>query len=472
MNMIIVGCGRIGSTLAEELSQEDCDITVIDTRRDRVQQIADNCDVMGMVGNGTSFQLLEEAGIATCDVFIAVTGQDEVNLLCCVIAKKAGHGITTIARVRDFTYHEERTYLQQSLGISMLLNPELTAATEIARRLRTPKAIDISTFAEGRAELLTFSLEGKNPLANLPISRMNQKLGTDILVCAVERNRKAIIPKGDFVFQLGDKVSIVGSPQSTSLFFQRIGIASGQARDTMLLGGGRIAYYLASQLAGMKINIKILEADEERCAYLSEALPSAMVIHASSHNRDVLLEEGLESAQSVVALTNVDEENMMLSMLASIYNPKGKRVTKVSDMPFSEVLERMDLGSVICPRDLAARQIAQYIRAMQNSMNSSVETNYPILDGKAEVLSFRLEGTSPLFNVPLMELPLRDDLLVSAIIRKGRVFNPRGNDCLMRDDTMIVVTSHKGIRELTDILRPGAALRSRLGRPLEEDSRR
>ncbi|MCC8181995.1 MAG: Trk system potassium transporter TrkA [Clostridiales bacterium] len=472
MNMIIVGCGKIGSTLAEELSQEDCDITVIDTERSKVQRIADNCDVMGVVGNGTSFQLLEEAGIGACDVFIAVTGQDEVNLLCCVVAKKAGHGITTIARVRDFTYHEERTYLQQSLGISMLINPELTAATEIARRLRTPKAIDISTFAEGRAELLTFPLERRSPLVDLPINRMNQKLGTDILVCAVERERKALIPKGDFVFQEGDKVSIVGSPQSTSLFFQRIGMASGQAKDTMILGGGRIAYYLACQLAGMKINIKILEADEDRCAYLSEALPSAMVIHASSRNRDVLLEEGLESAQSVVALTNVDEENLMLSMLASIYNPKGKRVTKVSDMPFSEVLERMDLGSIICPRELAARQIVQYIRAMQNSKSSNVETAYPILDGKAEVLSFRLEGASPLLNIPLMELPIRDDLLVSAIIRKGRVFNPRGSDSLKRDDTMIVVTSHKGIRELSDILRPGAAIIGRLGKLTEEEGRR
>ena len=215
MNITIVGCGKFGTALAEALSQEDHDITVIDIDRGKLQKVSDNFDVMGFVGNGTSFQMLEEAGVDRTDVLIAVTGKDEVNLLCCVVAKKAGRNITTIARVRDFTYFQERRYLQQSLGVSMIVNPELSAATEIARLLRTPKAIEISTFAKGRAELLTFCLDGRSPLADLPIAKMNRKLGTDILVCAVERDHRAIIPKGDFVFRKGDRVSISGSPRNT-----------------------------------------------------------------------------------------------------------------------------------------------------------------------------------------------------------------------------------------------------------------
>lgn len=457
MNIMIIGCGKIGATLAEQLSQERYDITVIDLNRSKLQRVADNNDVMGYVGNGTSFQMLEEAGISSADVLIAVTGSDEVNLLCCVIAKKAGRNIATIARVRDFTYFEERDYLQKSLGISMIINPELTAATEIARLLRTPKAIEISTFAGGRAELLTFPLTGPSPLVDLPLVRMNQKLGTDVLVCAVEREREIIIPRGDFVFQRGDTVSIAGSPRNTSRFFQKIGMSSGQVRDVMIVGGGQIASYLAYQLAPMNFSVKIIEADQARCDVLSEALPEAMIIHGNSLNREVLMEEGLTSTQAVVSLTNLDEENLMLSMLTSIYNPSAKLVTKVSRIPFDEVLQRLRLGSLICPKELTARNILQYVRAMENTTGSNMETLYRILDGKVEALEFQIRSSSPVVNVPIQDLNLRQDLLISTIIRGGRAFNPRGNDRLLMNDSVIVVTTHSGLRDITDILRKGSA---------------
>lgn len=455
MNIVIIGCGKIGATLAEHLSQEKYDITVIDLDRHKLQRVADNCDVMGHVGNGTSFQMLDEAGIASADVLIAVTGSDEVNLLCCVIAKKAGQNISTIARVRDFTYFKERNYLQKSLGISMIINPELTAATEIARLLRKPKAIEISTFAGGRAELLTFSLEGSNPLVGLPLMRMNQKLGTDVLVCAVERERKIIIPKGDFIFQRGDTVSIAGSPRNTSRFFQKIGMSAGQVRDVMIVGGGQIAYYLAHQLAPMNYSIKIIEADQKRCDLLSQALPEAMIIHGSSLNREVLMEEGLTSTQAIVSLTNLDEENLMLSMFSSIYNPNAKLVTKVSRVPFDEVLQRLKLGSLICPKELTARHILQYVRAMENTSGSNVETLYRILEGKVEALEFRIRTSNPILNIPIQNLNLRPDLLICTIIRNGRAFNPRGSDKLMLHDNVILVTTHSGLRDIMDILKPG-----------------
>lgn len=454
MNITIVGCGKFGSTLAERLSVEDYDITVIDTEPNKLRRVTDNFDVIGYNGNGTSFQSLQEAGIAKTDVLIAVTGKDEVNLLCCVVAKKGNPKITTIARVRDITYYEERSYLQQSLGISMIINPEMAAATEIARLLRTPSAIDISTFAKGRAELLTFNLDGRNPLVDLPITRMNQKLGTDILVVAVDRNGSAMIPRGNFVFQRGDQVSIVGSPKNTARFFQKVGLSAGQVEDVFIVGGGEIGYYLAKQLCETNFSVKILEMDGNRCEELSELLPDVMVIHGTSFNRDTLMDEGLEDAHSVVSLTNMDEENMMLSILTSTCNPGAKLVTKVRRMPFTEVLKRLNLGSVICPKELTAQHIIQFIRAMQNSRGSNVETLYRILDNKIEALEFRLQARSAVLDTPLQALPLRDDLLISTIVRGGRTFHPRGTDCLKLGDNVIVVTIHSGLKDITDILRP------------------
>lgn len=470
MNIIIVGCGKIGATLADQLSRESYDVTVIDQDRERLQAVIDSSDVIGCAGNGTSFQLLQEAGIANADVLIAVTGQDEVNLLCCVIAKQTGHDIATIARVQDFTYFKESAYLRARLGISMIINPELTAATEISRLLRTPEAIEISTFAGGRTELLTFSPGPRSVLIGMPLAQMNRRLRTQVLVCAVERGQDVHIPKGDFVFQAGDVISIVGAPKETSLFFQKIGMAAGQVHDVFLIGGGRISHYLATQLAAMNLSVKILEADEQRCEYLSEHLPSAMVIHGSSLNRDLLLEEGLAQAQSVVSATGMDVENMMLSMLTSIYNPSARLVTKLSRPPFEEVLRRMELGSVVCPKELLASQILQYIRAMENSRGSNVETLYRILGGQVEALEFHIQSPSPVLDTPLQDLDIRPDVLVCAIVRKGRVFNPRGTDRLLMHDNVVVVTSRSGLSDITDILRGRAA--SRLSRESHLESSR
>lgn len=456
MNIIIVGCGKIGSALADQLSHEQFNITLIDINRKKLQNVADTYDIMGLNGNGTSFQLLEEAGIQQADVLIAVTGSDEVNLLCCVMARKVGPDITTIARVRDFTYYQEQVYLQQSLGIDMILNPELSAATEIARLLRTPKAIEISTIAQGQAELLTFTIEGNSPLVDLPVWRMNQKLGTDVLVCAAHRDQEAMIPRGDFVFRSGDTISIAGSPRNTALFFRRIGISSGQVRDVMIIGGSQIAYYLAYQLENMKhYSVKIIEADRERCKKLSEQLPDTMVIRGSSLRREVLMEEGLTNTEAVIALTNLDEENLMLGMLTSIYNPKAKLVTKVRQLPYKEVAHRMNVGSLICPKELAARIISQFVHATHNSMGTNVESIYPILDNQLSALEFHLTKDSPVLNVPLKDLSLRKNLLISIIIRDGRAFNPGGSDKLLPNDRVVVVTGYQDIREINDILGKG-----------------
>jgi len=318
-------------------------------------------------------------------------------------------------------------------------------------------AIEISTIAGGQAELLTFTVEGNSPLVNLPLSRMNQKLGTDVLVCAAIRDNKAMIPRGDFVFRTGDLISIVGAPRNTSHFFHRIGISSGQVKDVMIIGGSQIAYYLAYQLERMKnCSVKILEADRDRCRALSELLPDTMIIRGSSHKREVLMEEGLPHTEAVVALTNMDEENLMLGMLTSIYNPKAKLVTKVSHLPYKEISQRMSAGSLVCPKELAARTITQFVHATHSSMGTNVECSYPIMDGQLRALEFNVTGLSPVLDVPLKDLPLRKELLLSIVIRGGRAFNPGGNDRILQGDRVVIVTSYGDIRELEDILERGS----------------
>ena len=330
MKIIIVGCGKVGETLTELLSNEGKhDITVIDLNRQLLQNIANTYDVMGIAGNGTSFNVLQEAGVDQTDVLIAVTNSDELNLLCCVIGKKSRAKISTIARVRSHSYFNEVSYLRDSLGISMIINPELAAATEISRLLRFPNAIEISTFAKGRVELLNFRLAEGNPMNKKTVSAVVSQFKPIIVFCAVERQHQVVIPDGSFVFEENDVVSIVGTPKNTSDFFKRIKIKTHQVGNTMIVGGGTTALYLALQLLSMGIGVKIVERDAARCEELCELLPKAMIIHGAGIDRDLLMEEGLENCESFVALTGNDEENLFLGMFAGT-KTKGKIVTKIN----------------------------------------------------------------------------------------------------------------------------------------------
>ena len=451
MKIMIIGCGKVGETLTELLSSEGKhDITVVDINRPVLQQIADTYDVMGIAGNGTSFSVLQEAGIDVTDVLIAVTNSDELNLLCCVIAKKSRSKIETIARVRSHAYFNEIAYLRESLGISMIINPELTAATEILRLLRFPNAIEISTFAKGRVELMTFRLGADNPMNDKTVSEVISQYHADIVVCAVEREHRVMIPDGSFRFEAQDMVSIVGTPKNSSEFFKKIRIKTHQVANTMMVGGGTTAVYLAMQLLNMGIEVKIVERDSARCEELCELLPKALIIHGAGIDHDLLLEEGLETCESFVALTGNDEENLFLCMFAGTKS-RGKLVTKINRLSYDEVIERLDLGSIVCPKQLTAQYILQYVRAKQNSIGSNVENIYRILENKADALEFNITEKCPLLNIPLEKMQLRSNLIVAAIIRHRQIIMPRGGDEFCVGDNVIIVSSGNQILDITDI---------------------
>ena len=451
MKCIIIGCGKVGITLAEQLCQENHDVVIMDASAKRMQDIPENIDAMRIVGNGASIQAQMEAGVNEADILIAVTGSDELNLLCCLIAKKAGK-CSTIARVRNPVYSKEINFIKERLGVSMTINPELTAATEIARLLRFPSAIKIDTFAKGRVELLKFKIRPQFKLDQLAVSALQNTLKSNILVAAVEREDNVYIPNGDFILKDGDLVSIIASPQNAANFFQTIGLKTNQVRNCMIVGGGTIAFYLAKELLSMKIPVRIVEKDPARCELLSQELPHATIICGDGTDRKLLLEEGLCTAEGFVSLTNMDEENLMLALFAKDQS-SAKLVTKVNRLAFDEIIERLDIGSVVYPKYLTADYILQYVRAMQNSIGSNVETLYQILDDRAEALEFAIHEESPVTDTPLMELNLKDNLLIGCIHRRERVFIPRGHDSIQVGDTVIIVTTQVGLQDIRDILK-------------------
>ncbi len=457
MNIIIAGCGKVGRALAEQLSREKHDITVIDRKPEAIQQITNIADVRGVVGNGASYEIQMDAGIDTADLMIAVTDADEVNLLCCLIAKKAG-GCQTIARVRNPVYHHEIHHIKDELGLSMVINPEWAAAMEMARLLRFPSAIDIDTFANGRIELLRFQLEEQNPLCNNKIKDLHMLSRCEVLICIVERGNEVLIPSGEVELKAGDMISVVASPVNASRFFKTIGIETNQVKNTMIIGGGKISFYLAKRLLEMGIQVKIIEKDRDACERLCEILPKAMIINGDGTDRELLAEEGLAKAEGFAALTNMDEENVMLALYAKSMS-KAKKITKVNRNTFDTIIGSLNIGSLIYPKHITSETILQYVRAMQNSIGSNVETLYRLVDGNAEALEFVIKGKSEVTDIPLQELQLKPHILVCAINRKGKIIIPKGQDCIQEGDSVVIITTDCGAyKDIRDIMKKTSGL--------------
>ncbi len=452
MNIIIAGCGKVGSKIVERLSnEEDHNITIIDTNPDVIQDLMADYDVMGVIGNASDLEILTEAGVADADIVIAIMGSDELNMLVCLLAKKMGD-CRTIARVRKPEYTRSLHVIKDELGLAMIINPERAAASEIARTLRFPSAIKIDTFAKGRIEILGFIVPELSILHNLKVSEVVSKLKCDVLICGVERDGEAFIPGGDFVLKAGDHISIVSSIKNGHAFFKKIGIKTDRVKDTIIVGGGDTAYYLAGFLADTGIDVKLVERDPIRCDELCQLLPKTNVIHGDGTEKRLLAELGLANAESFVTLTNIDEENIMLSLYAKS-KTDGKIVTKVNRIEYDDVISNLDLGSVIYPKNITAEYIVRFVRAKKNSFGSNIETVHFIMDGKAEALEFRIKENSPVLGQTLESLKLKPNILIACINRNNQTIIPRGKDSMMKGDSVIIVTTNSGYKDISDILK-------------------
>lgn len=451
MDIIIVGCGKVGQTLTEQLNDEGNNITVIDTNPEKVRAISARYDVMGVVGNGATHRVQQEAGIDRAELLIAVTGSDELNLLCCLAAKKAGN-CKTIARVRDPEYSADASFLKNELGLAMVINPEQAAAAEIARVLRFPSAMKIDTFAKGRVELLKFKLPENSPLVGMSVRQIITTLRCDILVCTVERDDDAYIANGDFVFEEKDIISIIASPKNASDFFKKINYKLHSVKDALIMGGNEITHYLADILLESGIKVKVIEKDRSECDALCTQFPQITVINGDPIEQEILLEEGLSNAGAVLALTAFDEENILLSLFAK-KESNAKIVTKLNRIDFDEVIKDLDLDTVIYPKNITSDMIVRYVRSMEGTIGSNMENLYNIIIDKIEAAEFAIQEDSDITGIPLSELKLKENVLIASILRGKKVIIPRGSDTINVGDSVIIVSKHLGLRDITDVLR-------------------
>ena len=451
MNIIIVGCGKVGYTLVEQLSNEEHNIVVVDKNAEKVQHITDNLDTMGVIGNGVSYQTLQEAGVATADLVIAVTGSDEENLLCCVIAKKTGN-CQTIARVRNPIYNSEIDFLKEEFGLAMIINPELTAAREIAKMFQFPSAIRVDTFARGHVELLHCKLTKESPLVGVKLMNLHQKLKVNVLVCEVIRGDEVIIPNGHFIFEEGDIIAIASSRKNAMDFFKKAGIMKNPGKNAILAGGGKLSYYLAKNLIASGIDVTIIEQNPSRADFLSEELPEATIILGDATDQSVLEQEEYQTADGFACLTGLDEENILLALHVNATS-KAKTVTKVNRISFQNVIDNLDIGSIIYPRVTTADRIVKYVRSASAAQHdNNVETLYKLANGKAEALEFNITDTSGITNIPLQQLNIRKNTLIGSIYRNGTVIFPGGQDMIKVGDTVMVVLSGYRLSDIEDIL--------------------
>lgn len=451
MKIVIVGDGKVGATLAEHLSKENHDVVVIDRDTKVVDRLVNSYDVMGIYGNGASYDVQVEAGVQDARLFIAATSSDELNILSCLVAKKVG-AHHTIARVRNPEYLKQLSFIKEELGLSMVVNPELDAANEIAKVLRFPSAINIESFAKSNVDLAEIKLTDSCPLCNMQIADIFGSFKTKVLICAVQRGSEVHIPRGDFKLQSGDKIHITAPRTALIQFMKDAKIYKHRTKNIMIIGGGKMGYYLARQLSETGgYNVKIIESDEERCEQLCVLLPDVDIVNGDGTDRNILHEQGIENLDAFVALTTIDEENIITSMYASSLGI-GKTVAKVNRVS-DKVLESIGMDSAFSSKAIAANRIIGYVRALENSGESSVQTLYKLVGDRVEALEFSISDDFRKTGIPLKELNLADETLIGAIIRKGTVIFPNGDDSIEVGDNVIVVSKIRNVRGINEIFK-------------------
>ena len=449
MKIIIVGLGNVGQTLALSLLEEGHSITVVDLSADKVKKITDKYDILGVVGNGATHTTLREAGISSADLLIAVTESDELNLLCCTIAKKTGK-CHTVARVENPEYSTEVDYLKEGLDLAMVINPEEEGAKEISRLIRFPEALKIETFAKGKVELMKFRIPEGSSMVGLSVKEVMAKFKLNLLICTVERGDEAHIPNASFVFEEHDIISIIASPRSAESFFKKIGGRDLSIHNMMIVGISELTEYVLKELKKSGINIKVIENDLALCESISTEYDDVTFIHGDGTEQELLVEEGILQTDALLALSDTDEENIIISLFASRAT-EAKVITKINRPEYSTMTANLNLDTLIYPKHIASDRIIRYVRSLGATEGNNMENLYSIIKGKIEVTEFVVGKLFPDLGLPLSELSLKKDVILGAILRGRSLIIPHGQDCLMAGDHVVVVSKHLGIREFREL---------------------
>ncbi len=450
MKIVIIGDGKVGYKLAKQLSSEKYDIILIDNNEEKLRKSIERMDVFCVAGEGGSVEVQQRADVPHADLVIACTSTDECNMLSCLIARRLG-ARHTIARVRNPIYYKQIDFLKKDLHLSMVVNPELIVAGDITRLLLFPDASKVETFVKGRVELVEFPIHcGK--LEGLSLSELYARFQVQVLVCAVESGETVLIPDGDYIIKAGDKLHIAASHQNMEQFFKKIALRKEKIKNAMICGGGRVAYYLASQLCNLGMNVKIIERNRERCEELCELLPKATIINGDATEHDLLIEEGIEKTDAFIALTGMDEENIIMSLFASKQSV-SKVIVKINEDRRAMMIDELGLDSIVSAKTATADAILGYVRARRNSQcSANVETMYQLLDGRVEALEFIIKSENAYTGVPLKDLNLKVNNIIACIARGRKIIIPNGDDSIQVGDSVVIITMTKQIRDLDDIL--------------------
>ena len=452
MNIVIIGDGKVGHKLAKQLSDEKYNVALIDQSERKLRDAVNELDVSCVVGDGANAEVQKEADVPGADLVIACASMDELNMLCCLLAKRLG-AKQTIARVRNPVYYQQMHLFKEDLKLSMAVNPELVLAGEISRVLIFPSAAKIETFAKGRVELVEVTIGDQSPMDGISLMELYRKYQIKMLICAVQRGSDVYIPDGSFVTRRGDKINIAASHKEIEKFFKFVGAKRNKVRTVLICGGGRVAYYLSKQLLSLGMQVKIIEQSKERCMELCDLLPKATIIHGNATDHELLEEEGIGNADAFVCLTGIDEENIIMSMYAKTKNV-SKIITKVNEDALQHLVDELGIESTVSAKNVTTNVIMSYVRAMKNSMGSAnVETVYQLINGRIEALEFLIREATNYTGIPLKDLTIRENHLVACIVRKRQIIIPGGNDTLEVGDSVLVVSMSQGLEDLKEILR-------------------
>ena len=451
MKIVVVGCGKIGSAIIASLVKEGHDIVAVDRNQTFVNNITNIYDVMGLCGNGADSDILKEAGVETAELFVAVTGSDELNMLSCFLARKLG-AKNTIARIRDHEYNDQSLgFLKENLELSMAINPELLTAKELFNILKFPSAVKIETFSRGNLEMIEFRLKPDSVLDGMTLMEMRDKHKAKVLVCYVQRDDEIFIPDGNFALKSGDRIGLTASQNELEKFFRSLGTFKKRAKNVMIMGGSRTALYLAEMLTRIGSSVKIIEINADVCEQLSDALPEAVIIHGDGAQQELLLEEGIDSLDAFVALTGMDEENILISIFASSKNVPNV-ISKVNRDALDRMAQNLGLDCIVSPHKIIANVAMSFARALQNSLGSNIETLYQLADGKAEALEFNVKSDSKVINIPLKALQLKQSVLIAGILRGQKTIIPAGDDMILEGDNVIIIAAEHRLQDLDGIL--------------------
>ena len=450
MKIVVIGLGTIGKTILRALTAENHTVTIIDENKEKIEELIERYDVFGLVGNGACMDIQKEAKVQDADLVIALTDSDELNIFACMVARKVG-AENTIARVRNPDYSRQIAKMKEDLGISMLVNPEKDTANEIFNLINLPSIVQVEHFAKGRVLLVEIVAEKGCALVGETLISLGKKLSSKVLICAVQRNGQVFIPSGNFTIAEGDKIHFTSDAHTLGDFLSEINLFQSPLKNVMIVGGSKIALYLADQLSQKKYKVKLLENNKKTAEELAEALPRVTVVYGNGMRHDVLIEEGLEAMDAFVSLTNIDEENMVVSMFASKMKVK-KTITQIKSEDLNGMLTELGMHNNVSPTHVVANRIISYIRALANKRGSNVLTLSRLVGDQVEALEFAAKKPEKIYDKPLKELHIKENCLVACIIRENQVMIPDGNSCIQQGDNVIVVTTHKNFDDLTDII--------------------